>query len=238
MARIEQASPVWIEDVLAGLRPSGPRLILNEGARARIAAARNHPQGSQLWSFLVRRGEQHLAEPPGDARGGVTGSRVTLDRVYTLGLLAQVTGEARWAERAIAEAQTLAGGVAWAGPGEWLAWAERMHVVALVLDWCAPWLANRRPAVAQALMREGLHAADQAYACRLWWWRDVANWNAVCNGGVIIACLALAEERPAQCRRLLGYALEGMPLHLARLAPDGGHEEGAGYWAYTWRFLS
>jgi hypothetical protein len=240
MPRIDLLRTTWTDDPLAGLAGGHPRLLLDAAARSRIAAARPHPVGSRLWEALAARGAGFLDQPVRVERT-LSAARASLDLVYTVGLLAQVTGEARWAERAIAEAEALAALPDW-NPADWLTLAETMHAVAIVLDWCAPWLkrdpGDRRAGLLAALVAKGLDAADHAYACRAWWWRDTANWNAVCNGAVLIACLVAADERPGQCRRLAGYALQGLPLHLGRMAPDGAHEEGPGYWAYSWRYLS
>ena len=60
------------------------------------------------------------------------------------------------------------------------------------------------------------------------------NWNVVCNGGVTIAALALADvPRYADtARRALKYAAQGIPLAVSGYGPagNGAWPEGPGYW--------
>jgi hypothetical protein len=226
----------WIDEPLAGLQP-GPRLLA-QGWAGRVAAARAHPAGARLWTILEQRAEAQRAEPVIADSDSLTPVRACLDRMWTCGLHALVAADPASLARTRAEAEALAALPSWGRPGDWLATAECLHALAVACDWAAqadPALAER---LLEALVRLGLDAADQAYADRAWWWRDGANWNGVCNGSVLMACLVAGDRHPVLCRRLAGYALAGLPLHLASLAPDGAHPEGPGYWAYTWRYLA
>lgn len=236
MPQLSLPSSRWIADPLAGLRP-GPRL-LPTGWEQRVAAARAHPLGARLWTALEQRAERQRAEPAIAVADGLTAVRDALDRVWTCGLHGLAGGDSASLARARQEAEALAALPAWGRPGDWLATAECMHAVAVACDWAAQPDATLREHLHAALLKNGLAAADLAYADRAWWWRDGANWNGVCNGAVLLACLVAGDREPVVCRRLAGYALAGLPLHLASLAPDGAHPEGPGYWAYTWRYLA
>ena len=60
------------------------------------------------------------------------------------------------------------------------------------------------------------------------------NWNVVCNGGVTIAALALADvpRYAGTARRALQYAAQGIPLAVSGYGPagNGAWPEGPGYW--------
>src|SRR5690606_41473338 len=57
------------------------------------------------------------------------------------------------------------------------------------------------------------------------------NWNQVCNGGMILGALAIAEQEPALAEEILGYAIKSLPAAMREFAPDGGWYEGVAYWA-------
>ena len=62
------------------------------------------------------------------------------------------------------------------------------------------------------------------------------NWNQVCNGGMGLGALAIADEEPGLSAKILKYAIESMPRAMASYGPDGGWNEGPGYWAYATRY--
>lgn len=71
---------------------------------------------------------------------------------------------------------------------------------------------------------------DPGYA-HAWWRRCDMNWNAVCNGGVLIAALAV-EDDPATRDAIVRRALADLPRFLDGFAADGGCSEGSAYWRY------
>jgi hypothetical protein len=64
------------------------------------------------------------------------------------------------------------------------------------------------------------------------WVTATHNWNQVCNGGLLAAALALADEEPALARLVVNGARRSLPLAMAAYAPDGAFPEGPGYWEY------
>ena len=61
----------------------------------------------------------------------------------------------------------------------------------------------------------------------------VHNWNQVCNGGLTIGALAIGDEEPELCGKILHHALASVQLAMQSYAPDGGWGEGPGYWGYA-----
>jgi hypothetical protein len=59
------------------------------------------------------------------------------------------------------------------------------------------------------------------------------NWNQVCNGGIGMGALALAEVEPDIAGETLHDALESIQLAMSEFAPDGAWKEGPGYWNYA-----
>ncbi|MGE3778035.1 MAG: heparinase II/III family protein, partial [Pirellulaceae bacterium] len=65
------------------------------------------------------------------------------------------------------------------------------------------------------------------------WSRAKHNWNQVCNGGLGVGALALADVRPELAAEVLHEAVKSLPLAMHEFAPDGGWGEGPGYWRYA-----
>lgn len=65
------------------------------------------------------------------------------------------------------------------------------------------------------------------------------NWNAVCTGGTIAAGLALAgvDRYADNVKLFLEYAVGAIESGMWVYAPDGGYEEGPGYWSYGTNYL-
>jgi hypothetical protein len=59
----------------------------------------------------------------------------------------------------------------------------------------------------------------------------VNNWSAVCNAGVVGAAIYL-EPDTARLAEIIARAARSLDDYLATFDPDGGSEEGPGYWAY------
>jgi len=78
-------------------------------------------------------------------------------------------------------------------------------------------------------LKRGLHIEQN----KLYWSVFTFNWNQVCNGGLGMGALAIADEEPALCGEFLHDALESIQLAMGSFAPDGGWDEGPGYWTYA-----
>ncbi len=65
------------------------------------------------------------------------------------------------------------------------------------------------------------------------------NWNGVCNGGTMAAALALVTNPTYQADAItvIDASIIGVEQGLWVYGPDGGYEEGPGYWAYGTTYL-
>lgn len=70
------------------------------------------------------------------------------------------------------------------------------------------------------------------------WAKRETNWNVVCNTGMVLGALAVAEDYPEEAETILENAAKYMPNCLKLFAPDGVCYEGPAYWGYTNRYLS
>jgi hypothetical protein len=230
-------------DVLANLKPGHPRLLFtDEQLAAAVAAAKSDPFRAQLHARIVALAEAELKTAP--IQHVLVGprlldqSRTCVRRVLTCSLAYRLTGDARFADRAKKEMLTAAGFADW-NPSHFLDVAEMSFALGVGYDWLYGQLTpDERAAIKGALLKQGLSFAAAAYAPngptdkRVWFSTARHNWNQVCNGGLLAAALALADEEPAVARLVIAGARKSLPLAMEAYQPDGAYPEGPGYWSY------
>ncbi len=239
-------------DILAGLRKVHPRILVEPG---RFAALKKEIPGDPLlrkwYARLLREGRKTLASPPSryvipDGLRLLATSRRVLHRVRLLAFLYRLDGDRpsrgkAYLERAWKELEAAARFPDW-NPRHFLDTAEMTAAFAVGYDWLfQAWTPERRKVLVRAILEKGLRPALQAYRGKArfgWWVKAHHNWNQVCNGGIGMGALAVAEEAPALSREILRGALGSLPRALSRLAPDGGWAEGPGYWSYANRYTA
>jgi len=168
-------------------------------------------------------------------------SRRCLSRVQTLALTYLLTGESAYAERAWRELEAAAKFPDW-NPSHFLDTAEMSCAFGIGYDWLYSWMDEaRRRTVRQALLEKGLARGLDAYRGKArwgWWTRSHHNWSQVCNGGLAVGALAVADEAPQVSAEILTSGLKCVGKAMANFGPDGSWNEGPGYWGYTLRYTS
>ena len=231
-------------DPLASLHTGHPRLLLSDEAlAAAVAAAKTDPLRAQLHARIIALAEAELSSTP--IKHALIGprlldkSRTAVSRVLTGALAYRLTGDARFAARTTREMLTAAAFPDW-NPSHYLDVAEMSFALAIGYDWLYPQLSPAdRATLKAALLQHGLALAPDAYSPagardkRVSRWVTAHhNWNQVCNGGLLAAALALADEEPALARTVIAGVRRSLPLAMASYAPDGAYPEGPGYWGY------
>lgn len=230
-------------EIIATLRPGHPRLLARaqdfRDLKARIAT------DAQLkaWHESLRKNAgQILSAPPSkyeipDGLRLLSTSRRVVDRMQTLGLAYQLDGDKRYVERAWRELEAAANFPDW-NPRHFLDTAEMTHGFAIGYDWMFDaWTPEQRKTIRAAIIEKGLKPALNVYHGNPKpsspWNRMHHNWNQVCNGGIGIGALAIADEEPALAGELLNDGLNSIQLAMTEFAPDGAWAEGPGYWNYA-----
>jgi hypothetical protein len=122
-------------------------------------------------------------------------------------------------------------------PSHFLDTAEMTHALAIAYDWLYhEWSQDQRQVMCQTIVTHGLEPALEAYSGGSWWPRAENNWNQVCNGGIGMGALAIADERPDLAAEILHQALQSLPRAMGYYAPDGAGTEGVTYWDYGTRY--
>ena len=165
-------------------------------------------------------------------------SRECLHRIYALGLAYRWTGEEKYAKKAVENLLTVSAFKDW-NPSHFLDVAEMSHAVGLGYDWLYSYMDDEtREKIKAGLIRNGLKPGLDCYNKRAWWSRSEYNWNQVCNGGLLVGALAIAESEPQYAEQIVPAAVRSLPLALKSYGPDGAWGEGPGYWSYATHYTA
>ncbi len=228
-------------DPLAALRTQRPRIIVTADDFARLRTLISQDAGAARIHEKLLEQARRLEELPTVEYLVVgprllTQSRRCLERVYTLALLYRIHRDKRYLERALKELRAAAGFPDW-NPSHFLDTAEMTHAFAIGYDWLYDDLSpSDRAWLREAIIQKGIQPALPFYRQQRGWVRVHHNWNQVCNGGIGIGALAIADHEPELAREVINYARASLPLAMRSYAPDGGWDEGPGYWHYATRY--
>jgi hypothetical protein len=121
-------------------------------------------------------------------------------------------------------------------PPVYLDVAEICMAVSLALDWTFDDLPDSTVLKAKkALIEKGIYPGWEEYGGNkrhVWWVDHYNNWNQVCNGGMIAASIAIAEDDPELAAKTIGRSLDGLPNVLCSYMPEGIYPESPMYWEY------
>lgn len=216
-----------------------PRLWMDDARLAELkTAAGRDPLLQRYVRDALADADAQLGKPPlehkiYDGLRMLAISRDALRRTTALAFAWRWTGEKKYADAAIANLRTVCAFPDWNAQRHFLDTAEMATAVAVGLDWLYPALDDAaREALRQGLRSHALTAKPG------WWWKGPNNWNFVCNGGLIVAALAVADTDADLAQHILARSREGIPVAGANYAPDGAWMEGPGYWGYATEYAA
>jgi Heparinase II/III-like protein len=230
-------------DPLVSLRPGHPRLLATaEDFAALPARAARDPLLAATLERIRQQAELFLAAPAIEHRligpRLLDQSRTAISHVVTCALAFRTTGDRRFRDRAVQDMLTASAFADW-NPSHFLDVAEMSTALALGYDWLYADLTDQeRAAIKRTLLEKALVFAPAAYAQggptdkRLWFATRMNNWNQVCNGGLLAAALALADEEPERARAVIAGIRRSLPIAMEAYQPDGAYPEGPAYWDY------
>ena len=224
--------------------PAHPRLIAStEDFTALRAQIKTDPVSARFFAELSQRADAMLAQPPvtykmeGKRLLGVC--REALERISTLAMLARLTGDARYSDRAIVEMRAVSAFQDW-NPSHFLDTAEMTLGLAIGYDWLHEQLsAEDRITIARAILELGLKPSETGPAENHWWISAINNWNQVCHAGMVAGAIAIADQQPEVSRRIIERTASNLHFAADGYAPDGAYPEGPAYWGYgtTWHVI-
>lgn len=173
----------------------------------------------------------------------VTGKRLlsvsteAANRIISCSYAYRLTGEDKYLEKAEKDMQTVCAFKDWNSATHFLDGAEMAHGVGIGYDWLYGRLNDATKRSAEKAIR------DYAFYCALngkWnlnFYTSATNWNQVCNGGLVVAALAVYETCQDDARSIIDKAIESNASVMPEMYnPDGNYPEGYGYWGYGTAF--
>lgn len=238
----EMPSPAGL---LRNLTDQHPRLILDSTGWSGVLSRVESTPTLQHWrDRVVSRADKMLDDPVctysiPDGKRLLATSRTVLDRIYTLAFAFKATSQATYATRAYEELKAAAAFVDW-NPSHFLDVAEMTHAFAIAYDWLYDtWSESQRSLIRDAIVNHGIEPYLEAHTRRAWFLSSESNWNIVCNGGIGMGALAIAEEDTTLAAGVLLKTLLSLKESgaVAVFGPDGAYPEGPGYWGYASKYL-
>ena len=229
---------VAVTDVLPTLRVSHPRLFASDARIAQIKLQKDKVSRQLL--FIVERdaGKKLIASPityPNSVSNMGT-SRDVQGRIISLALAYRLFGDDRFLQKAKEELLQLASIKDW-GTGHFLDVGEAALAAGIGYDWLYDQLSFlERKTIVDAIKNKALIPGLEAKEGGDSWVNGNFNWNPVCNGGLLVAALAIAESEPVIAKQVIERSVKNIPTAGDAYSPDGSFAEGPSYWSYGTSF--
>jgi hypothetical protein len=234
-------NPMSVQYLKKNLRKSQPRLVLNAQTEKKLRnELKTNPVVQNMYKAIqLNAAEIHnkpLLERIQTGRRLLSVSREMLYRMNMLGMVYRIDKDPKVLQRINDEVVAVCNFSDW-NPSHYLDVAEMSMAVAIALDWTAGKLPKSTIQLAKtALIEKGIKPSWPENGRNPGWAYGTNNWNQVCNGGMIAASIAIAEEDPDLAAKTIWRALDGLPHSLVEYGPDGVYPEGSTYWSYGTSF--
>ncbi len=227
------------DEILKTLKPSHPRLLIDAAkVRELQNLVKRDEVAKRLYEKIKLHADSALKEKPfvyelRDGRRLIYVSGDVLKRVQSLAFTYLITQERKYADRVWVELQSASEFKDW-NPDHFLDTAIMTKALAIGLDWLwDEWTPQQRQVLQQAIVDKGLEPAMKVYGMSRGGWSNVTNnWNQVCNGGIGMGALAVAEVEPELAGKIIHNAVKSIPTAMKPYAPNGAGHEGVGYWSF------
>jgi len=237
MAAAVCGNEVPIEQVQRALQKAAdhPRLLWSKDAEKQLQFRLESDLASKaIYQAIQAQADKILLQKPIEhikiGKRLLDKSRTCLNRTLTLSFVYRMTGDKKYMVRAEQEMLAAAAFSDW-NPSHYLDTAEMTAALAIGYDWLYADLspASRR-LICQAILEKGIMPSFGEKEPG--WVKTKMNWNQVCNGGLTLGALAIAEDEPELAAKTIARAVNGIPYVMNVYEPDGAYPEGPGYWSY------
>lgn len=214
--------------------PHHPRIIMKAGDEE-IIRNRLDEQGREylkvMHDLIMSEAESTLRKPcqeRSDTDGHILARVRNVEKmVLSLSYAYRMTGDKRFADRAVQEIVNACGYRDW-DPAHYLDTAEMIIALSIGYDWLYDYLSPEvKSMVEDAVLNKGLRTA-QEHA----FYTVSHNWNQVCNCAMVIGSLTIHEAIPEEADMYIRKSLVSNPLAMSSYSPDGAYPEGNTYWGY------
>ena len=218
--------------------PEHPRLFFTKQKESELKEGmKTDAYLEKLVSELIKKADRVKEQPPSiyeipDGRRLLDQSRRSLERTTALAFAYRMTGNQEYADAAVTEMLTVSRFKDW-NPSHYLDTAEMATAVALGYDWLYDVIPEeQRTEIRNALVEHALKTGLEIYQRGRGWVVGTNNWNEVCNAGLTLGALAVADDERELAEMIIGYASKSFPRGLLPYKPDGAYPEGPMYWSY------
>ncbi|MBE6790879.1 MAG: DUF4962 domain-containing protein [Ruminococcaceae bacterium] len=156
-------------------------------------------------------------------------SRETVNRIIILGFSWRITGEEKYARRAVKELENVCSYPDWCN-SHFLATAEMALAVSIGYDWFFDYLSDgQKNLLCETAWQYAIEPALSKNYLKNWFTWSKNNWNSICYSGIGIACMAFFSHNPEKASEFLSMCYKNMPIAFSSFTPDGVYAEGPGY---------
>ena len=240
--KLPSENKIIYKGILSNLKQDHPRLLLTEERLQELKTlSLTDSQLSKYVNSVITQADKDWAKSP--IQHILIGprlldkSRECLNRVYNLAFAYRWTGNKLYLQSAVSNMETVCAFADW-NPSHFLDVAEMTHAVAIGYDWLYKDMDQEtRNKISAGLIKLGLEEGKKAYTVPSyssgWWKTSTFNWNQVCNSGLLIGALAIAEQDTTLASLIISNAIKYLPYSIKSYGPDGAWSEGPGYWDYA-----
>ena len=208
-----------------------PRIMATESDFARIRQTVQTDPYMKVWyAQLYAYGVEKLSEPLckyelANGKKLLSVSREASYRIVGLAMVYHISGEARFADRAVEEMLNVCAFSDW-NPSHYLDVGQMAYGVGLGYDWLYHYMtSSQRNTVAKAIYKYALCTRTTDLK-RI---TSTSNWNPWCNNGLIIAALSVFESYPTDAAATISESVSYLPNAISVMTPSGSYPEGAYY---------
>ena len=238
---------LWITiPAFGNVSSTHPRLLFNKVEEKEVKKLiKKDPLAGELASFLKEKADSMVILPQLTYDLNKYGnilytSRAYVTRLGTLSLAYRLYGEQKYLDAVNNTLLWICNYKDW-DPTHFLDTAEMTTAVAIAYDW----LFDALPESTRQKVKESIYKNAISIVLREYekggpgsWAKRETNWNVVCNTGMTLGALAVAEDYPKETATILENAARYMPNCLKHFAPDGVCYESLTYWGYTTSYLA
>ena len=223
-----------------------PRLLFNKVEEKEVKKLiKKDPLAGELASFLKEKADSMVVLPQLTYDLNKYGnilytSRAYVTRLGTLSLAYRLYGEQKYLDAVNKTLLWICDYKDW-DQKHFLDTAEMTTAVAIAYDW----LFDALPESTRQKVKESIYKNAISIVLREYekggpgsWAKRETNWNVVCNTGMTLGALAVAEDYPKETATILENAARYMPNCLKHFSPDGVCYESLTYWGYTTSYLA
>nr|WP_294899187.1 hypothetical protein [uncultured Pedobacter sp.] len=194
------------------------------------------------YNQMKNRADRSLSEPLLSYKLDDANLRITSIHAFSfpladLVMMYQFTKEKKYADRAWLQLAKMVDYPDWGANRHFLDSGIASFEFALAYDGLFDYLStNQKDSLKNAVLKQVLIPAQKLMAENVFWHKAKYNWNGICNGGLIMASLAMFEDDPDFLTQIIAEATGKLPIYINEFNPDGQSVEGLGYWAYGLRY--